>query len=1414
MFGNSRHLTILRKPYTQMRLRLLFLIAITLSFFHKGLAQVSVTEGSTVTIDFSAATPGSVGTLPGSAYSGAGFSANPTIAGRLNSNAWSVRGFDFGTLNFGGDQTVDDFGRGSVTSGVLTPGLYAYVDAPSSVADPTLLIQPGNTGDFNPGHIVLRLRNDGSANLTSIQLEYNLFVRNDEGRSSRVRLAHSSNDVSYQSISALDYVSPQAADAFQWGQVGISPSRSIVISGLNVAPGAFYYLRWSVMDVGGTGDRDEFGLDDIKITGIYGPPAPEINVKSVDGVTIFHEDDNPTFEKATDMAPVGAPISTVAASTNTIFRIENLGGSPLNVSSVVITGTNAANFTIFTGFENPVGSVAAVSGTTISSRGLQIIFDPSFEGLHTARVNIYSDDADENPYWFDIQGYGFIPKPDMTVQGLTGGTSQISSGSMIAAVNNNTLWPAAGTAVGSSAVKDYRIRNHGPTGSQLLLTGTPIVEISGANASDFVVTTQPPSSTLNGGWGTNFYITFTPTGTGIRTALVTIENNDPNPDPFTGLTESPYTFLIQGKGVSPEAEITGNAQPVVSGSTTPTLVNHTFFDYLNVSGATLNRTFTVQNTGDSPLTLGAPTISGVAASDFTVITPPAASVAVAGTTTFVIRFDPSVVGVRDAMVSIATNDANENPYTFAIRGYGVDYTPCSFLAVETIGIQDFEASPASPVWTYSSTGSTVTGGTAFGASGDAGSSAKFLGARSLQVANASSVTTFSPVNVSAFADVELSFRLASYGTTTAEGADAGDRVVVAVSTNGTTWSDEITLYGNSAAKWSFASGTGAFAGIYDGDNAASIATTASGGYVTSDGMSTIRLGSLPKSATLQVRITIVNDASGEVWALDDVALFGRKEVSTIWNGTAWSAGAPTPSVKAIINGNYNTSSGSIQACKVEVLAGRTVTVNANQFISVESDLENAGTIIIANGGSLVQKNDYASNIGNVVVRRNTTAVRKFDYTYWSSPVSGQTLYNLSPLTLSDKFFVFNTAANQWQSVPPVTTVMEAGKGYIVRAPQTFSATVPAVYNAEFSGPANNGIVTQPVLNSVGTWNLLGNPYPSSIDADAFLALPSNNVLGGTIYFWTHNTAITNNQYASADYAAYNALGGNGTAAPNGGVNNSIPTGNIASGQGFFAVANAAGTVTFNNSMRQTGSNMLFYRHAPSAEALPQGEVVSGKHRLWLDLQGPENIFRQILIGYAQGATTEMDRDFDGLLLSSNTAVAFYSRLNDQRLSIEGHGLPFNSSDSFNLGYQTDVPGQYTLSIENMDGLFTFQQVFLIDHLLGLTHDIKASAYTFASDGGTFDDRFDIVFESNALTISDYAGPRVAVVTDSQGIGVRSEVQSLSQVSVYDLLGRELFSQSHLNANELRISSITRQQQPLLVKVRLEDGTESIKKIIF
>ncbi|MBN2450549.1 MAG: choice-of-anchor D domain-containing protein, partial [Lentisphaeria bacterium] len=137
-------------------------------------------------------------------------------------------------------------------------------------------------------------------------------------------------------------------------------------------------------------------------------------------------------------------------------------------------------------------------------------------------------------------------------------------------------------------------------------------------------------------------------------------------------------FRITGRVLSyPEIEVRGNGIVIGDGDTTPSPSDDTDFGDVDLSsGAPVTHTFTIVNTGQQALNLTASprvAIGGTHAGDFSLVQDASTPVASGGgTTTFQIQFTPSALGDRDGTVSIANDDTDENPYTFALRGTGTE----------------------------------------------------------------------------------------------------------------------------------------------------------------------------------------------------------------------------------------------------------------------------------------------------------------------------------------------------------------------------------------------------------------------------------------------------------------------------------------------------------------------------------------------------------------------------------------------------------------------------------------------------------------------------------------------------------------------------------------------------------------------
>ncbi len=530
---------------------------------------------------------------------------------------------------------------------------------------------------------------------------------------------------------------------------------------------------------------------------------------------------------------------------------------------------------------------------------------------------------------------------------------------------------------------------------------------------------------------------------------------------------------------------------------------------------------------------------------------------------------------------------------------------------------------------------------------------------------------------------------------------------------------------------------------------------------------------------------------------------------TVWDGATWSNGAPTIDKTVVFNANYDIMADA-KACSCVVNSGKTLTVKNAATLELVSNYSGAGKLVFENNSSLYQTDDSVVNTGNIEFNRKTTPIRKSDYTYWSSPIAGQQLNLLAPDSPSDRFYSFDANSNNWRKESN-SAIMMVGKGYIFQAPQTFSEAIPMVFESVFSGIPNNGLVSISIAKN-GTPNLIGNPYPSAIDADAFI-FENQNLLQGSLYFWTHNTPIANGQYTSDDYAVYTILGGVGTSAKSKGVNNEKPTGKIAAGQAFFVLGTnpQGGNAIFKNEMRLKGQNNLFFKNNVAQKRTTSSSIE--KHRFWLNLSNPQGMFKQILIGYITGATNEKDVLFDGITIDGNEWLDFYSLNEGDKNTIQGRALPFDTKDKVTLGYRSKQEGNFTISLDDFDGLFANQNIFLEDKERAKIVDLKKGDYIFTTTKGTFDNRFVLRYE-NQNTIPEESTPEVKVVCQNKQIQISSSVDLIEEVRVYSLEGKLLFQADKLETKTQIIDSALWKSKILIILITLETGEIVIRKVVF
>ncbi|ESU23478.1 hypothetical protein FEDK69T_16440 [Flavobacterium enshiense DK69] len=530
-------------------------------------------------------------------------------------------------------------------------------------------------------------------------------------------------------------------------------------------------------------------------------------------------------------------------------------------------------------------------------------------------------------------------------------------------------------------------------------------------------------------------------------------------------------------------------------------------------------------------------------------------------------------------------------------------------------------------------------------------------------------------------------------------------------------------------------------------------------------------------------------------------------VDNQWNTAGnWSCGAvPTLSSDVIINsGSVFVSGNDAFANKLSLNGTSALTVNSGNNITVTDAVivASGANMTLQNNVNLIQVNNV-SNSGSIVVNRKSSALMRLDYTLWSSPVASQNLLAFSPSTLPSRFYVYNSATNAYSAITPSSNAFQLAKGYLIRMPDNHPTT-PTKWDGVFAGVPNNGNVDFTAYNGGSglRFNGVGNPYPSCVDMASFVHGNAGNITG-TLYFWRK----TNSTATEPGYCTWTTAGfvGNGEAQV------VDPQGVLRNGQGFLVeMINGATNVSFTNAMRVANNADQFFKNGNLSEQ----RSLSGD-RIWLNVSSVSGANNQMLLGYFPSATLGVDYGVDGKALE-DSPVSLTMEIAGGNYLIQGRPS-FDSSDIVPLRFKTSFAGMHSISIDHLDGLFLGgQNVYLKDNLLNISHNLKVSAYSFASDSGIFASRFEISYP--ALLSTDHISfneNTVVVFKDKNGVlNVNANGVALDKVEVFDVSGRMLVQKEAKSNTTVLVSEIREKNTVLFVKVVTEDGRMVNKKIVF
>ncbi|CAM4261019.1 choice-of-anchor D domain-containing protein [Flavobacterium terrigena] len=1155
--------------------------------------------------------------------------------------------------------------------------------------------------------------------------------------------------------------------------------------------------------------------------------------------------------------------SAIANPAQLKFYLQRNSSSNQKTFTVEVSTTSqVAGFTPLVTYNN----------STILSPNLytQYVVDLSAYTNNTVWIRFTKVSAATSVLYMDnMEVYCGMPtSPEMNV---TGNAVSIADESTAVSVTDNTDFGA--TLVGNTIIKTFTIQNTGI--DPLYLTGTTPITFSGIHASDFSVTVAPstPITAVTG--TTTFNVTFQPSAGGPRTATLSIANNDTNENAYnfniqgTGIACTPIGTITS---------ITPTSGPV---GTLVTINGTGFTSATNVRFGTVNAIYTVVSSTLITVTVPAGAITAdlvieeAACSSkysvFTVIEKATSScdpLTLSVSELFISQVTDASTG---ALSYIEVYNATASPinltnYQILIRSDG-GASPALDYDIPLIGTIAAGDNFVLAVGTYTTNCSTIG---ANGSLADQTSTNPYLNKNDcVHLSRLGTVIDTWGVCDGSDWITSLGLGVAGYSFSRKNSATP----MPTTTFNATDWdiidfdscSDNYSSVGYYSVSHNPPTSTAPVTTLSCADNSGVITVTGAeavfgglglnyqwyanapgnagwttlvnGGVFSGATSNTLNISNLSGLDNYQFYCQVM-ESSATCYIASTATQFSFSGFSTTWNGSAWNNGAPDSSTAAIINGNYDaTINGDIDACSLTVNSAATATITTGHYFNILNNVMVNGVLNIQDSGSLVQINNSGINTGNINMQR-TAIVDALDYVYWSSPVNSFSSSNVSPTTTNIIY--------KW--VPTVTSntnghgtwingneTMVQGKGYIERGLNGSAANTP--FTATFTGVPNNGEVTIPISRGTydlaatydttvsptyatkddDNWNLLGNPYPSSISLYEFLTTNTN--IEGFVNIWKHGLAPSQGtqnpfygtymyNYSASDYTTYNLSGSSAGSASDY---------FIGAGQGFFALmnANTAATtenVIFRNNMRDKGyrNDQFFKSTNTNAQASTQNDG-----RIWLDIVSSTASSRTML-GYINGATNQKDRLFDAIA-NLKMDMNIYSLVGFEGQVIQGRQLPFDQDDQVNLGVKVPANGNYTVAVGQVDGFFenATQTIYLEDKLLNVIHNLSAAPYQFTANQGTFNDRFVLRYTNQTLGNSDFdAVLNGVVIYTNEAIHVTSSLERIKDVVVYDVLGRIVAEKKAVSGNSVNLTTLRATQSVLIVKVTLENGQIVEKKVIY
>jgi len=328
--------------------------------------------------------------------------------------------------------------------------------------------------------------------------------------------------------------------------------------------------------------------------------------------------------------------------------------------------------------------------------------------------------------------------------------------------------------------------------------------------------------------------------------------------------------------------------------------------------------------------------------------------------------------------------------------------------------------------------------------------------------------------------------------------------------------------------------------------------------------------------------------------------------------------------------------------------------------------------------------------------------------------------------------------------------------------------------------------------------LVGNPYPSAIDAVAYIHdLENSSVINGTLYYWEQDPTINSHYIDDYDggYATYTIssdgsietyvpavfyrYNGDGSinALGSGSASGKIPERYIPIGQGFMVEGYNNGVVRAKNAHRvyvkESSGSTFFRSHSNNQDSEIYELLSDNSSRLRFNVTFNDSYTRQIVQTFTPTATLNFDYGLESINNDLLSKDAFFS---DSEFNYIAQANNFNINLQIPVKFTVDETTVLALNLVNTINFEDNQAVYLYDALYETYVNLRDNIFEIALDAGEYSNRFYIVFNNNSLNIDEEDENNFSFkysIGSDQLIISNPKNLFISNITIYDILGKEI-----------------------------------------